>query len=295
MYQSFDGSHHVDKLIHGISIDALATTLAPGQLFKKEGYERGMALVRDTIRNCDGCVYVYDVTNRASLESLVKLHSELDGEIEVTRGRTSRSVNICKPVLVLANKIDLPEAEWEVPHDEGRAWAKSIGAAFASNSARTGEGTSESILKMLYQIIIVAAEVHIENENFLASLLSDIPKPPAVAKPGGKDLRSQQRVGSATKGRNTKREGGGRIVHDYVGSSKQPSKDITGRNGATRGWLSKLSTAFKPAGGQSSRSPTADQKSPHPSLSDDQDASYKSVSSSLTTTMSSNSADPWKT
>ncbi|KAH8883461.1 P-loop containing nucleoside triphosphate hydrolase protein [Thozetella sp. PMI_491] len=299
VYQSFDGTHTLDKTVHGISMDATTTTLAPDKLFKQEGHERGMELVRAAFRDCEGCMYVYDVANRASFDSIARLHSNMDAELQVTTGKTSRSSKIIKPMIVIANKIDLPEAEWQVSHEEGRRWAESIGAKLMPASAKTGEGVMDCILSMASQAVITRARVHLENETFLASLLSDVPKAPTgIRPPPGRQHPRQtgtQRPEQKPVTRRDERQKNPVLYGTASGTPQEPPKKALKHgdesSGKSRSWMSKLSAALRPGAGRTRNPPSSQQTGGGPGT-DRIDQVPKSTEPSFTASLSSRSVAP---
>lgn len=104
--------------------------------------------LRDSwIRDCEGFLLVYSVTNRKSLEYL----EEILAQIERTKGDEdgfSRS-----RILVAGNKCDLLEKR-EVSHQEAEEWGRNHGVRMAQFSAKTREKLVETWTQLIVQVAI---------------------------------------------------------------------------------------------------------------------------------------------
>lgn len=120
-------------------------------------------------RHCEACFLVYDVTVRASFDAAKWYWENFQRE----RARPVSNCahcpwQVCSPrppfqgcVFVLANKIDLDEAEWQVTLEEGMEFASSIGplAHFVPISVRTGENCGRaSVEEMVRRILFRRTE-----------------------------------------------------------------------------------------------------------------------------------------
>jgi len=93
--------------------------------------------MQQLVRDCEGCVFVYDVSNRVSFEKLADIYKVVRGVL------TAPASKALKPAMVVANKTDLPKAAWEVAAAEGIRFAEQIGATFVETSAKLGSGVDE--------------------------------------------------------------------------------------------------------------------------------------------------------
>eukprot|EP00747_Dinoflagellata_sp_TGD_P165986 gnl/TRDRNA2_/TRDRNA2_188100_c0_seq1.p1 gnl/TRDRNA2_/TRDRNA2_188100_c0~~gnl/TRDRNA2_/TRDRNA2_188100_c0_seq1.p1 ORF type:complete len:271 (-),score=41.90 gnl/TRDRNA2_/TRDRNA2_188100_c0_seq1:206-1018(-) len=135
MYRSFDQVYQAT-----VGIDFVSKMLCPEgrsqavrlQLWDTAGQERFRALIPGYLRDSSACIVVYDITSRASFDSV---RSWVDQVLQ-DRGRE-------EVVLVLVgNKVDL-EAERVVQKEEGSALAEELKMLFFEASARTAQGVDE--------------------------------------------------------------------------------------------------------------------------------------------------------
>lgn len=108
---------------------------------------------------------MYDVGNPASFEEIKRYYEDLLAERRLqTRNPCILGCSpACRPrptpypglVCVFANKNDGKPDERKVPAWEGRAFADSIGANFASISVKTGEGSGREALEDLTMQILM--------------------------------------------------------------------------------------------------------------------------------------------
>ena len=92
---------------------------------------------RRLIRQCDACVLVYSCAARGTFDDLTGIWNEL----YFGQQRATPDIGLCKHIWVVANKTDLPRADWAVSLLEGDDFSSTIGADFRQMSTRTGEGT----------------------------------------------------------------------------------------------------------------------------------------------------------
>jgi len=109
---------------------------------------RAAAMMQQLVRDCDGCVFVYDVSNRASFEKLADIYEVVRGVLAAPASKAP------KPAVVVANKTDLPRTAWEVAAAEGIRFAEQIGATFAEASAKLGSGVDEIAVEMANGVLL---------------------------------------------------------------------------------------------------------------------------------------------
>lgn len=127
MYDKFDASYQAT-----IGIDFLSKTLyledrtVRLQLWDTAGQERFRSLIPSYIRDSSVAVVVYDVTSRASFDSVPRWVQEV---------RAERGGDVV--VFVVGNKTDLVERR-QVSIEEGDARARELGVSFVETSAKAG-------------------------------------------------------------------------------------------------------------------------------------------------------------
>jgi Ras-related protein Rab-6A len=127
MYDKFDASYQAT-----IGIDFLSKTLyledrtVRLQLWDTAGQERFRSLIPSYIRDSSVAVVVYDVTSRASFDSVPRWVQEV---------RAERGSDVV--VFVVGNKTDLVERR-QVSIEEGDARARELGVSFVETSAKAG-------------------------------------------------------------------------------------------------------------------------------------------------------------
>ncbi|EFP85420.1 hypothetical protein PGT21_008746 [Puccinia graminis f. sp. tritici] len=107
------------------------------------GQERFRTLTSSYYRGAQGVLLVYDVTNRASFESLPSWFSELD-----TFAHSPQDV----VRVIVGNKVDKDESR-TVSTDEGRAFASDNHAMFFETSVKTRKGVDEVFEAVVDKII----------------------------------------------------------------------------------------------------------------------------------------------
>jgi len=127
MYDKFDASYQAT-----IGIDFLSKTLyledrtVRLQLWDTAGQERFRSLIPSYIRDSSVAVVVYDVTSRASFDSVPRWVQEV---------RAERGGDVV--VFCVGNKTDQVERR-QVSIEEGDARARELGVAFVETSAKAG-------------------------------------------------------------------------------------------------------------------------------------------------------------
>lgn len=80
-------------------------------------------------------------------------------ELYLEQQRLTPGVPLCKHFWVVANKKDVPRADWEVSLLQGDELSSKIGATFRYISARTGEGTEELVRDVAVCVVTASREV----------------------------------------------------------------------------------------------------------------------------------------
>ena len=126
-------------------------------------WPEGLGSPYSTARHCEACIFVYDVTNRASFDCLCPYYDNifLERSLERPKHTAGWCHHDCPPrppfrglFFVIANKTDREKTEWAVSMEEGEAFCSSIGAIFMPMSAKTGEGSgSNAVLEMANHVL----------------------------------------------------------------------------------------------------------------------------------------------
>jgi GTPase KRas protein len=101
---------------------------------------------------------VYAVNSRDSFESLVEF-ADL-----ISRLRDCDVKRV--PLVLIANKTDLPEEDWQVCEREGTAFASRIGATYVATSAKTGANVELAFATLIRRVVAMRnAEVKSETSE----------------------------------------------------------------------------------------------------------------------------------
>jgi GTPase SAR1 family protein len=121
----------IDGETHKIELEDFSTFVTPDQPFD----------LRDrVIQSADGFLLVYDITSKASFDSIKSIHAEVR-----RKGRPA------KPVVIMGNKCD-DNDERVIFEETGRRLAKELRCRFAEVSARNGNGLDEVFLELATHI-----------------------------------------------------------------------------------------------------------------------------------------------
>ena len=108
------------------------------------GQERFRAITPNILRNAEGIVLVYDVTNTESFENL---------KFWINSIKTNFGENIgVLPIITIGNKIDMEDMR-EINKDEAKKFAKENNYKYFETSAKTGEGVDEAFIEIVNQVI----------------------------------------------------------------------------------------------------------------------------------------------
>ncbi|CAN6672589.1 GTP-binding protein Ypt1p [Trichomonascus vanleenenianus] len=111
------------------------------QIWDTAGQEHFRAVTRSYFRNAAGCILVYDVTRRQTLENAKMWLRDI-------RELANEDISIC----LVGNKSDL-EDQRQVPAEEARQWAEENGIEhFVETSAKTGHRVVEAYTEVAQQI-----------------------------------------------------------------------------------------------------------------------------------------------
>ena len=128
----------VDFRVTSMNLDGNIVKLA---IWDTAGQERFRTLTPSYYRGAQGIIFVYDVTNRATLDRLD--HWLTETETYCTKGDAVR--------MIVANKIDMPNRE--VSREEGLKLARRYRALFIEASAKTKEGVQCAFEELIEKIM----------------------------------------------------------------------------------------------------------------------------------------------
>ncbi|GMT19254.1 hypothetical protein PFISCL1PPCAC_10551, partial [Pristionchus fissidentatus] len=128
----------VDFRVTSMNVDGNRVKLA---IWDTAGQERFRTLTPSYYRGAQGIIFVYDVTNRSTMDRLD--HWLTETETYCTKGDAVR--------MVVANKIDMPNRE--VSREEGLKLARKYRALFIEASAKTKEGVQCAFEELIEKII----------------------------------------------------------------------------------------------------------------------------------------------
>ena len=108
------------------------------------GQERFRAITPNILRNAEGIVLVYDVTNTESFENLKFWINSIKTNFGENNG--------VLPIITIGNKIDMEDMR-EINKDEAKKFAKENNYKYFETSAKTGEGVDEAFIEIVNQVI----------------------------------------------------------------------------------------------------------------------------------------------
>ena len=104
------------------------------------GQERYKSIAVNVIKNADGTILMYDITQQNTFESISNWMENIFSQ----KGKDF-------PVVLIGNKCDLEERV--VSKDEGEEMAKKYGLSFFESSNKTGENIEEAGMELINKII----------------------------------------------------------------------------------------------------------------------------------------------
>ena len=110
------------------------------QIWDTAGQERYRSITNAYYKGALGAFLVYDITRRATFESIDKWIPDL-------KANGDKNINI----LLIGNKSDL-EPQREVTQDEAKQKAEQYGVAFMETSALNGSNINEAFDIMIYKV-----------------------------------------------------------------------------------------------------------------------------------------------
>jgi Ras-related protein Rab-7A len=117
-----------DLIARQVEIDEALITL---QIWDTAGQERFRALASSFYRDADICVFIYEITGRASFASIANWH-------ETFANFCSPNAGI--PLLLLGNKLDLADRARQVATGQAAEFAREKNMLFFEASAKSADG-----------------------------------------------------------------------------------------------------------------------------------------------------------
>jgi len=111
------------------------------QIWDTAGQERFRAITRFYYKYTQGCLCVFDVTNRRSFESI---HYWIQDYTKIHEGPHI--------IVIVGNKTDYPPSEWKVEQNEVVQMAQKYGASYIFTNSTQGEGVLQCFLLLARQI-----------------------------------------------------------------------------------------------------------------------------------------------
>jgi small GTP-binding protein len=114
------------------------------KIWDTAGQEIYHSMALNCLKNVLGIIYVFDVTNKSSLDSINKWVKEVNETIMADK----------LPSFLVGNKIDLEE-EREITQEEGKNLAEQFGFKYIETSAKTNKNINELFIGLaedIYQI-----------------------------------------------------------------------------------------------------------------------------------------------
>ena len=114
------------------------------KLWDTAGQERFRAITPNNLRNAEGIMLVFDITNSDSFNGL----KDWLESIKTHFGEK----NISIPIIIVGNKIDL-EDKRDVEKDDANKFAQENNFKYFETSAKTGEGVDNAVRELVRQIL----------------------------------------------------------------------------------------------------------------------------------------------
>jgi small GTP-binding protein len=137
--QCFIGKEFKEMNLTTIGQEFFFTTIEKNEhkikikIWDTAGQERYRSIALSSIRNSNGVLLVYDITNKTSYNTLEYWFKQITNTIAVSD----------TPIVLVGNKVDL-ENEREIPCDKGEEFAKKHGIRFFECSAKSGKNVQEA-------------------------------------------------------------------------------------------------------------------------------------------------------
>ena len=145
---TFNGIKFNDKNISSIGVDFLVKDIEMNngiklklKIWDTAGQEMYHSMALNCLKNVLGIIYIFDVTNKQSLNSINKWVNDVNETIDAEKF----------PSVLVGNKIDL-EDEREVTTEEGQNLAEQYGFKYKETSAKTGKNINELFIELAEQI-----------------------------------------------------------------------------------------------------------------------------------------------
>ena len=114
------------------------------KLWDTAGQERFRAITPNNLRNAEGIMLVFDITNSDSF-------NDLKDWLESIKTHFGEK-NISIPIIIVGNKIDL-EDKRDVEKDDANKFAQENNYKYFETSAKTGEGVDNAVRELVRQIL----------------------------------------------------------------------------------------------------------------------------------------------
>ena len=145
---TFNGIKFNDKNISSIGVDFLVKEIKMNngiklklKIWDTAGQEMYHSMALNCLKSVLGIIYIFDVTNRKTLDSINKWVKDVDDTIEADKF----------PSVLVGNKIDLDD-EREVTFEEGKNLADQYGFNYIETSAKTGTNINELFIELAENI-----------------------------------------------------------------------------------------------------------------------------------------------
>jgi len=145
---TFNGIKFNDKNISSIGVDFLVKEIEMNngiklklKIWDTAGQEMYHSMALNCLKNVLGIIYIFDVTNKKSLDSINRWVNDVNETIEAEKF----------PSVLVGNKIDL-EDEREVTMEEGKNLAEQYGFFYKETSAKTGKNINELFIELAEHI-----------------------------------------------------------------------------------------------------------------------------------------------
>jgi Ras-related protein Rab-2A len=149
------------------------------QIWDTAGQESFRSITRSYYRGACGALLVFDVTNRASFQSL-------QGWLDDARA----NCNVPITVMLVGNKSDL-ESKRQVPKEEAQAFAEEKGLSYIETSAKTAANVDEAFIATAQAIYDKVQRGELD-QGFVTG---KNPGPRSAAKPGQAGAAPKEKKG----------------------------------------------------------------------------------------------------